>query len=263
MLSSAICESTGADIAEVSYVCGLDSRIGPKMLSASVGFGGSCLKKDILSLSYIAESLNLPEVASSLARRERHERVPKVQICKTYISLFIRLPTAKKKIAILGFAFKKDTGDTRESAAISLVRDLVGEGASISIYDPKALEEHIWLELEAVADAATMRERVTIVKSAPEAYIEASAVVIVTEWDEFSNKVAVADQGTKTNGQAMINGTASPKVNWAHAAKVMKKPMYVFDGRNVVDAGKLQALGFRVEGIGKSGTGRKIIMDFD
>jgi UDPglucose 6-dehydrogenase len=259
---SAICESTGADIAEVSFVCGLDSRIGPKMLSASVGFGGSCLKKDILSLSYIAESLNLPEVASYWRAVNDMNEYQKSKFAKR-ISHCLYESLRLKKIAILGFAFKKDTGDTRESAAISLVRDLVGEGANISIYDPKALEEHIWFELDAVADAATMRERVTIVKSAAEAYIDASAVVIVTEWDEFSNKVAVADPGAKTNGKAMVNGSAGPKVNWAHAAKVMKKPMYVFDGRNVVDAGKLQALGFRVEGIGKAGTGRKIIMDFD
>ncbi|RFU25368.1 hypothetical protein B7463_g10974, partial [Scytalidium lignicola] len=288
---SAICESTGADISEVSYACGLDSRIGPKMLQASVGFGGSCLKKDILSLSYIAESLNLPEVASYWRAVNDMNEYQKSKFSRRIVSRLCGSLRAKK-VAILGFAFKKDTGDTRESAAISIVKELVGEGADIAIYDPQAPEEHIWYELDAVSEIPQlMREKVAIVSSAHEACIGASAVVIVTEWDEFSNKekkssVAVVTKSLVAGGvngagvtstlpltppteltsdlkTSVVNGHSNRKVDWAHVASVMKKPMYVFDGRNIVDVEKLETLGFRVEGIGKAGTGRKIVVDYD
>ncbi|KAH8812799.1 UDP-glucose/GDP-mannose dehydrogenase family, NAD binding domain-containing protein [Xylogone sp. PMI_703] len=265
---SAICESTGADISEVSFACGLDSRIGPKMLQASVGFGGSCLKKDILSLSYIAESLNLPEVASYWRAVNDMNEYQKSKFARRIVSRLCG-SLRGKKVAILGFAFKKDTGDTRESAAISIVKELVSEGADIAVYDPQAPEEHIWFELDAVSEIPElMREKVAIVSSAHEACIGASAAVIVTEWDEFSNKTVPAKVGAKVNGVDLtsapaVNGHSNRKVDWAHVASVMKKPMYVFDGRNITDVGKLEALGFRVEGIGKAGTGRKIVVDYD
>jgi len=288
---SAICEATGADVSEVSRACGLDSRIGPKMLSASVGFGGSCLKKDILSLSYIAESLHLPEVAAYWKSINDINEYQKSRFARRIVKC-LHGSLSGKRIAILGFAFKKDTGDTRESAAISIVADLVEEGADIAIYDPKATEQNIWFELEAACeDVKGLRKRVQIVGNAREACEGAHAAVIVTEWDEFSNK----DSTPSSNG---VNGSAktplvvkapgsacdssasssydvvsekdfegrendSGRMDWAHMAKVMKKPMYVFDGRNVMDVGKLQKLGFRVEGIGKSGTGRKILVDLD
>lgn len=269
---SAICESTGADISEVSYACGLDSRIGPKMLSASVGFGGSCLKKDILSLSYIAESLNLPEVASYWRAVNDMNEYQKSKFARRIVRRLCG-SLRGKKIAVLGFAFKKDTGDTRESAAISIVKELVGEGADITIYDPQAPEEHIWYELDvATGTPELMRDKVSIVPSAHEACVGASAVVIITEWDEFSNKDRVGRVAPVTNGTAKVNGTSAPaaksvstdqKVDWAHVASVMKKPMYVFDGRNIVDNEKLEKLGFRVEGIGKAGTGVPIVVQFD
>jgi UDPglucose 6-dehydrogenase len=304
---SAICESTGADISEVSYACGLDSRIGPKMLGASVGFGGSCLKKDILSLSYIAESLHLPEVAAYWKSINDINEYQKDRFARRIVACLHQSLT-NKRIAILGFAFKKDTGDTRQSAAISIVNDLVGEGAQIAIYDPKATEESIWFELDAASgDLELMRKRVTICPSAHEACVGASAAVIVTEWDEFNNKSlakpatvpvlpekskvidrALSTTPPRTPSQASLsntnssdeedsevvdpateevvskkvvdssNGTAGGKrMDWAYVASIMKKPMYVFDGRNIIDVGKLQGLGFRVEGIGRAGTGRK------
>jgi len=312
---SAICESTGADISEVSHACGLDSRIGPKMLGASVGFGGSCLKKDILSLSYIAESLHLPEVAAYWKSINDINEYQKDRFARRIVACLHQSLT-NKRIAILGFAFKKDTGDTRESAAISIVNDLVGEGAQIAIYDPKATEENIWFELDAASgDAELMRKRVTICTSAHEACVGASAAVIVTEWDEFSNKtlqnpptIAIPSKGGKAIGRAIsttpprtpshaslsntnssdeeegdtvkvsvekviakdasgvataADSTVGKRMDWAYVASIMKKPMYVFDGRNIVNVGKLQGLGFRVEGIGKAGTGRKIVVDFD
>jgi UDPglucose 6-dehydrogenase len=286
---SAICEVTGADVSEISYACGLDSRIGPKMLSASVGFGGSCLKKDILSLSYIAESLHLPEVASYWRSINEINEYQKDRFTRRIISC-LHHSLMHKKIAILGFAFKKDTGDTRESAAISIVCDLVAEGASIGIYDPRASEENIWFELEAACeDPKLMREQVTIFSTVYEACVDAHAAVIVTEWDYFSNKASrdishrvdklrtreelalpfsppqtpcVEEQEpTKAGGLATSN--TRPRMNWESVAGVMKKPMYVFDGRDIVDAGNLQELGFRVEGIGRPGTGKKVLVDLE
>ncbi|RDW87235.1 UDP-glucose 6-dehydrogenase [Coleophoma crateriformis] len=270
---SAICEVTGADIAEVSYACGLDSRIGPKMLGASVGFGGSCLKKDILSLAYIAESLHLPQVADYWRSINDINEYQKDRFSRRIVECLHHSLT-NKRIAILGFAFKKDTGDVRESAAISIVNDLVSEGGSIAIYDPKAPDENIWYELESISpDIKRLHERVTIFRSAHEACVGAHAVVIVTEWDEFSNK-------TKAKPLPAVDATTPPrtplatvapqenyiesketkpvagKVDWAYVATVMRKPMYIFDGRNVIDEVKLEEMGFRVEGIGKAGTVR-------
>lgn len=274
---SAICENTGADVAEVAFACGLDSRIGPKMLGASVGFGGSCLKKDILSLAYIAESVGLKEVSDYWRAINDMNEYQKTRFAKRIVDrLYGSL--IGKRIAILGFAFKKDTGDCRESAAISIVHDLVLEGAEVTIYDPKAPASNIWWELEHVGlSKAEWEKKIIISDSAREACVRASAAVIVTEWDEFSNKnlegpvVQIngpeTTNGAKTNGVKKTNGVngikKSSRVDYAELASVMSKPMYVFDGRNIVDVGKLQDLGFRVECIGKVGTGRKIVVDFD
>jgi UDPglucose 6-dehydrogenase len=133
---SAICEETGADVSEVARAIGKDSRIGAKFLQAGVGFGGSCFQKDILNLVYLAESLHLPVVAAYwravVDMNDWQERRFSGHIVR---SLFNTV--AGKKIAILGFAFKKNTGDTREAPAIYVCRDLLEEGAHITIYDPK------------------------------------------------------------------------------------------------------------------------------
>ena len=269
---SAICENTGADVAEVAFACGLDSRIGPKMLGASVGFGGSCLKKDILSLAYIAESVGLKEVSDYWRAINDMNEYQKTRFAKRIVDrLYGSL--IGKRIAILGFAFKKDTGDCRESAAISIVADLVAEGATITIYDPKAPAASIWWELENVGlDRKLNEKKIILVDSAEEAVVGASAAVIVTEWDEFSNKDLHVAPEVQVNGSKIefttTNGskkgvTADGRLDWAHLATLMARPMYVFDGRNIVDVGKLQNLGFRVECIGKVGTGKKIVVDYD
>lgn len=133
---SAICEATGADIDEVAYACGLDSRIGPKFLKASVGFGGSCFQKDILNLVYLSESLNLPKVGAYWKQVIDMNEFQKSRFSTRVVKTLFNTIT-NKKIAVFGFAFKKNTGDTRESAAITLVDNFIKESANIHIYDPK------------------------------------------------------------------------------------------------------------------------------
>ncbi|KAG8531341.1 uncharacterized protein KY384_002970 [Bacidia gigantensis] len=318
---SAICESTGADIDEVAYAVGLDKRIGPKMLKSSVGFGGSCFRKDVLNLVYIAHTLHLPEVASYWEEVVKMNEYQKERFCKRIVSCLYTTLT-DKRVAILGFAYKKDTGDTRESASISLVNSLVAEQADVRIYDPKVEEESIWTELKWTAkNFDETKKRVTICKSAYEACEDSHAAIIATEWDEFNNKdtevhirevngLAVIgrspssystgsgiafsngslehspapkiytngrtptpstpdaklknlslydnsaingsnDENSKPNGSSPLRKAPSKRLDWAHVASLMRKPMFVFDGRNVVDAVKLERLGFRVESIGK------------
>ena len=332
---SAVCEATGADIDEVSFACGLDNRIGPRMLKSSVGFGGSCFKKDILSLVYISESLHLPEVAAYWKSVVEINEYQKDRFIKRIVNCLFQTLT-NKKVAILGYAYKKDTGDTRESAAISIVNKLVIENAEVSVYDPKVEEEQIWQSLrETCCNIETMQRRVTVCSTVYEACEGAHAVVIATEWDEFSNKTVNENRHIDKSGEGSATNTTpatstsstnvspnSPLANissrsslhespvedtvfldlrksdvasnssepvrqtngetcngqlvsvgaklgvivhkeeeknvrrldWSRVAAVMKRPMFVFDGRNVVDAVKLGQLGFRVERIGKAGS---------
>ena len=185
---SAVCEENGADIEEVSYACGLDKRIGPQMLKSSVGFGGSCFKKDVLSLVYMCESSHLPEVAAYWKAVVDMNEYQKSRFIKRIVTRLFRTLT-DKKIAVLGYAYKKNTGDTRESAAITIVNSLVAENAHVSIYDPKVEPAQIWASLTAVGgDFGHLTKRVTICSTPYQACHAAHAVVIATEWDEFSNK---------------------------------------------------------------------------
>ncbi|KAL8674489.1 MAG: hypothetical protein Q9168_001081 [Polycauliona sp. 1 TL-2023] len=399
---SAICEATGADVDEVSYACGLDSRIGPQMLKAGPGFGGSCFQKDIFNIVYLSESLHLYEIADywrAVINMNEHQkqRFTKRIIACLYNNL------AGKKLAVLGFAFKKNTSDTRESPAITLVSNFVAERARVAIYDPRVQEDQIWRELEnSGTDAEMMKRNVSVHRTAYEACVAADAVVVMTEWDEFSNKstgpttvvkeerkplgplnvniypsTSVSSQDAdhdasrrlsspKLDGAASFRGpsrrgagivikdpssgqiktftnqrpssgsspsqspgrlsgpvqspprgvlslqsryanmaadgplvpppqfpgehltsegfptgsetaqvpeklrataassiegrlqggavTASNRLDWARIASSMRKPRFVFDGRNILDHSKLEALGFRVEAIGKRGT---------
>jgi UDPglucose 6-dehydrogenase len=233
---SALCEATGADVDEVARAIGTDSRIGPKFLKASVGFGGSCFQKDILNLVYLCEHFGLNEVASYwesvVTMNDYQKRRFAERIVKTMFNT-----VSNKRIAVWGFAFKKDTNDTRESAAIYVCRDLLRERAKLAIYDPKISEEQVKRDLAEVftdrrGDVSTMdrmliEEHVVVCSSADEAAKGAHAVAVLTEWDEF-----------KTLDFAAI-----------HAS--MKQPAFLFDGRNLLDAKKLESIGFEVFGIGK------------
>ncbi|KAL8648874.1 MAG: hypothetical protein Q9226_005811 [Calogaya cf. arnoldii] len=185
---SAICEATGADVDEVSYACGLDSRIGPQMLKAGPGFGGSCFQKDIFNIVYLSESLHLYEIADywrAVINMNEHQkqRFTKRIIACLYNNL------AGKKLAVLGFAFKKNTSDTRESPAITLVSNFVVERARVAIYDPRVQEDQVWRELvNNGSDAEMLKRNVSVCRTAYEACMGADAVVVMTEWDELSNK---------------------------------------------------------------------------
>jgi UDPglucose 6-dehydrogenase len=220
---SALCEATGADVDEVANAIGKDSRIGPKFLKASVGFGGSCFQKDILNLVYLCESFGLPEVAAYWESVVKMNDWQKHRFARKIVkSLFNSV--ADKKIAVLGFAFKKDTNDTRESAAIAVCRDLLAEQARVVVYDPKVPADEIRAD---VLGKGKDDPRLTIAKSAYEAADGAHALAVVTEWDEFKT------------------------LDYAKIYSKMCQPASVFDGRNILDLAKLTALGFRVHGIGK------------
>ncbi|KJA23857.1 hypothetical protein HYPSUDRAFT_184544 [Hypholoma sublateritium FD-334 SS-4] len=226
---SAICEATGANIDEVAHAIGYDSRIGPKFLKASVGFGGSCFQKDILNLVYLSESLHLPEVAAYWRQVVEMNEYQKRRFSKRVVDTLFNTITGKR-IAVLGFAFKADTGDTRESAAITLIKDFQSEKALVNVYDPQVSEEQIWLDLQEASPLTpldSIKKQVTISKSALEACKNAEAVVIATEWKEFK------------------------EIDWEAVYAGMNKPAFVFDGRLLVDAEKLRSIGFKVTTIGR------------
>ncbi len=220
---SALCEATDADVDEVANAIGHDSRIGPKFLKASVGFGGSCFQKDILNLVYLCESFGLPEVAaywqSVVSINDWQKSRFATRIVK---SLFNTV--AGKRIAIWGFAFKKDTNDTRESAAIAICRDLLTEMAEVVVYDPKVPADQIRRDL---LGPDSKNDRLVIVDSAESAAKDAHAIAVVTEWDEFKT------------------------IDFSEVYENMPKPAFLFDGRNLLDLEKLRTIGFTASAIGK------------
>ena len=221
---SALCEATEADVDEVAHAIGKDSRIGPKFLKASVGFGGSCFQKDVLNLSYLCEHFGLPEVAayweSVVKMNDWQKRRFAARIVKALYNT-----VADKRIAVLGFAFKKDTNDTRETAAISVCRDLLAEHANVVVYDPKVPAAEIVSDV--CGKGAPANPRLSVANSAAEACAGAHAIAIVTEWDEFKT------------------------LDYAAIFEAMPKPAFIFDGRNITDLAKLRTIGFRAFGIGK------------
>jgi UDPglucose 6-dehydrogenase len=219
---SALCEATGADVDEVANAIGKDSRIGPKFLKASVGFGGSCFQKDILNLVYLCGYFGLPEVAAYWESVVKMNDWQKQRFSRQIVSTLFNTVSGKR-VAVLGFAFKKDTNDTRESAAISVVRDLLEEGAQVVVYDPKVPAEEIRKD---VLGTAT-NDRLVIASCPEEAAVGAHALAVVTEWDAFK----------ALDFEKIYTG--------------MHKPAFVFDGRNILPAARLRDIGFRVFSIGK------------
>merc|ERR1712217_834440 len=222
---SQLCKKTGADVQEVSRAIGADSRIGAKFLGASVGFGGSCFQKDILNLVYICEAEGLTEVAkywqSVVDMNDHQKRTFAGQIIS---SLFNTV--TNKKIAVLGFAFKKDTGDVRETPAVTVCNMLLQDGASVHVSDPKVKKEDAMTEFK-YHNMQVDESRFIFSKSAEEAVDGAHALVILTEWDEFKTL----------------------PYNEFYAA--MMKPAFIFDGRSILNHGKLGDIGFEVHAIGK------------
>ena len=217
---SALCERTEADITEVSRAIGMDTRIGAKFLQASVGFGGSCFRKDILHLSYLCEYYGLPEVADYWASVVRINEWQTDRFFQNILhELFNTL--AGKTITMLGFAFKQDTGDTRDSPAIPLCEKLVGENARVRIHDPKALEN-------ARIELKNLKGDVSFVEDVYEAADGAHALALVTQWDEYR------------------------ELDYEKIHQTMAEPAFIFDGRNHLDHDKLYKIGFNVFPLGKS-----------
>ncbi|XP_065261211.1 UDP-glucose 6-dehydrogenase isoform X2 [Emys orbicularis] len=234
---SALCEATGADVEEVARAIGMDQRIGNKFLKASVGFGGSCFQKDVLNLVYLCEALNLPEVARYWQQVIDMNDYQRRRFASRIIDSLFNTVT-DKKIAILGFAFKKDTGDTRESSSIYISKYLMDEGAKLHIYDPKVPREQIILDLShpGVSEDDQVSRLVTISKDPYEACDGAHALVICTEWDMFK------------------------ELDYERIHKKMLKPAFIFDGRRVLDDlhNELQVIGFQIETIGKKVSAKRI-----
>ena len=224
---SELCEKTGANVNEVARAIGMDSRIGSKFLKASVGFGGSCFQKDILNLVYISKSFGLHQVADYweqviIMNDHQKRRFANNIVCTLYNTV------ADKKIAFLGWAFKKDTNDTRESAAIYIANDLVNEQAKIAVFDPKVETPQVYADLDYLEtrSAEKNKKSVTVYKDAYEACEGAHAIAILTEWDEFIH------------------------YDWQRIYDSMQKPAFIFDGRNLLNEGKMRDIGFVYQSIG-------------
>ena len=216
---SALCEKTDADVTEVSRAVGMDSRIGPKFLNASIGFGGSCFKKDILNLVYLCQHYGLTEVADYWNAVLRINDYQKDRFILTMINAMFHT-LSDKKICLWGFAFKADTGDTRESPAIYIARRLVEENARVVVSDPRALEN-------ARADLRDTGADVSYVEDPAEAARGCHALCVLTEWDLYRHQ------------------------DFERIYNSMEKPAFLFDGRNILDHGRCFDIGFNVYPIGK------------
>ncbi|WP_299396709.1 UDP-glucose 6-dehydrogenase [uncultured Gelidibacter sp.] len=223
-----LCEVTGADVNEVANAIGKDSRIGPKFLKASVGFGGSCFQKDILNLVYIAKSYGLKEVADYweqvIIMNDYQKRRFSTKIVKTLYNTI-----SGKKIAFLGWAFKKDTNDTRESAAIYVADQLIEEQATICVYDPKVTAQQMQNDLNYLNSRTEEdNQNQLITEDNPyNACKDAHAIAILTEWDEFKF------------------------YDWQKIYDIMQKPAFVFDGRGILNSETLKTIGFQYYAIGR------------
>jgi len=220
---SGLCEATGADVDEVARAIGSDSRIGSKFLKASVGFGGSCFQKDILDLVYLCEHFGLPEAAAYWESVVKMNDWQKSRFSARIVNDLFSTVTGKH-IAVLGFAFKKDTNDTRETAAIAVCQNLLREGAKVVVYDPRVPEAQIRADVL----GSEKNPNLVVVKNALEACQGAHGVAVLTEWDEFKN------------------------LDFKKIYEGMYKPAFLFDGRNILPHAKLKEIGYKVFAIGKT-----------
>ena len=232
---SALCEATDANIDEVARAIGTDQRIGPKFLKASVGFGGSCFQKDILNLVYLCKFYNLNEVADYWEQVIKINNYQKYRFARNIVTKLFNTVT-EKKIALYGWSFKKDTNDSRESAAIYIADHLIDNLAEIHIYDPKVSENQIINDLSFLWDLNGIKRTeienklklVHVHNDAIKCAIDSHAIAIITEWDEFKT------------------------LDWNKIFSLVLKPAFIFDGRNILDFDKLKRIGFQVFGIGRT-----------
>ena len=222
---SEICEETGADIEEVSKAIGMDSRIGGSFLKTSVGFGGSCFQKDILNLVYIARSSGLTKVADYweqillINKHQRDRFSNKIVEC-------IKNNDLHQNILLLGWAFKKDTNDSRESAAIYVADNLMNNNIRIDIYDPKVNKDQVDFDLSYLNENYD-KSLVKFIEDPLQNISSYNLVAIMTEWDEFK------------------------EYDWQYIYSKIKKPAFIFDGRNILNVEKIKKIGFNYTGIGR------------
>ncbi len=223
---SELCEETGADIEEVSRAIGMDSRIGSSFLKTSVGFGGSCFQKDILNLVYISRSLGLEKVADYweqilvINSHQRDRFSNKIVQC-------LKKRDLEPRVLLLGWAFKKNTNDTRESAAIYVANNLINNEIKIDIYDPKVKENQVKLDLSNL-NANYNESLVNYLKEPLKNISDYNLIAIMTEWDEFKN------------------------YEWVKIYSLMKKPAFIFDGRNILNIKQINKIGFNYIGLGRN-----------
>lgn len=220
---SALCEATGADVDEVAGVLGMDRRIGPRFLKAGPGFGGSCFRKDVLNLVYLCRSYGLADCADYWEGVVRMNEVQQQRIVeRTLHALFNTL--SGKRLALFGFAFKANTGDTRETPALAVARLLLAEHAALVVTDPKALPN----ARRDLADEAAAGASIAFESDPYAAATGTDAILLMTEWDCYRT------------------------LDWARIHALMRKPALVFDTRNILDHAALRRLGFRVLAVGKA-----------
>jgi UDPglucose 6-dehydrogenase len=228
---AAFCEATGADVREVARAIGADSRIGPKFLQAGPGFGGSCFQKDILNLVYLCRHYGLEEVAAYWEQvvtlnHWQQRRIARLVITKLFGTV------SGKRIGVLGFAFKADTNDTRESPAIRICRDLLEEGAILQIVDPKVSERQIEQDLgqaplSSSTAAASSQGGWHRLPDVLQAASGADALLLLTEWQTFS------------------------RIDWPAVVGVMRQPAWLFDTRAKADGAAARAAGLNVWTVGE------------
>ena len=222
---SELCEVTGADIEEVSKAIGMDSRIGSSFLKTSVGFGGSCFQKDILNLVYIARSSGLNKVADYweqillINKHQRDRFSNKIVAC-------IKNNNLEPNILLLGWAFKKDTNDTRESAAIYVADNLMKNNIRIDIYDPKVNKDQVEFDISYLNENYD-KNLIKFIENPVSNISNYNLIAIMTEWDEFK------------------------EYDWQHIYSKIKKPAFIFDGRNILEVEKIKKLGFNYISLGR------------
>lgn len=222
---SELCEQTGANVNEVAKAVGMDKRIGSNFLRSSVGFGGSCFQKDILNLVYIAKTFNLHEVAEYWEQVIKMNDYQKKRFAGNIIKTLFNTVSGKK-IVIFGWAFKKDTNDSRESASIYIAEHLLNEQAEIVVYDPKVKAAQVLSDLSDFQDGNKIKGNISVLSNPYEACKGAHAIAVLTEWDEFNS------------------------YDWKMIYDQMLKPAFVFDGRNLLDLNYLSEIGFVTNSIG-------------
>lgn len=222
---TAICEKSGANIEEIAKVVGMDTRIGSKFLKSGLGFGGSCFLKDILNLCYLAETLSLPEVSNYWKQVIVMNQFQGRRF--TDIIIDSMFGTVRNKIVtVFGFAFKKNTGDTRESPAINIVGELILEGATVHLYDPLVKPEQARADLAEHGYNQINSKNLVTFSDPYDACSESNAIITCTEWDEFTG------------------------LDYPAIYSMMAKPAFIFDGRNLLDSAKMRLHGFQVFSIG-------------